>query len=598
MCKAPKPGRTKSRLAAKIGAEAAASLSACFLCDVAAAVEAVPKQLGRRGYGIYAPAGGEAELRRLLPPTFGLLLQADEEFGNVLFGAMRDLLAAGHDSVLLVNGDSPTLPQSFLVQALTALRQPGDRMVLGPASDGGYYLIGLKNPHRHLFTGIRWGTDTVTRRTLARATEIGLSAKLLPEWYDIDDLETLGWLREELSGGSTRFRGGGAAVATRAFFSPTTESPPRDTRAVPKSARRILVTGATGLIGSELCGQLVERGHAVIAVVHRRHEIVRNNGSVLHPAASTGKPPGYGALQWAAGDVSKPGLGLEAKEAVALASAVELIIHCAAETRFSAAPELHRAVNVEGTRNVISFARASRGSVPGLVHVSTAYVNGECSGHIAEEELDAEQPFANSYETSKAAAEKLLRASGLRAAIARPSIIVGTSDTGTIGRFENLYGLLRLIGDGRITLLPSTPDASLDLVPIDHVIGGLIDIIENFELAAGKIFHLVSGDPAPLAALTALDYPGFHVPRLVPAEQFDLSQLNPAERLVYQSVTSAYATYLRRNPRFAAQNLAALSGRVCPPTGHQFLRRVVEYATAAGYLQPNSAPLTGGATSI
>src|SRR5215831_14438007 len=149
-----------------------------------------------------------------------------------------------------------------------------------------------------------------------------------------------------------------------------------------------------------------------------------------------------------------------------------------------------------------------------------------------------------------------------RACVARPSIIVGESDTGSIGRFEKLYGFLRLIGAGRITLLPSTPDASLDLVPIDHVIGGLIDIIENFELATGKTFHLVSGDPAPLAALTALDYSGFHVPRLVSAERFDLSHLSPAERALYRRVTCAYATYLRRNPRFAAQNLAALSGRV------------------------------------
>jgi uncharacterized protein len=91
-------------------------------------------------------------------------------------------------------------------------------MVLGPASDGGYYLIGLKHPHRHLFTDIRWGTDTVAERTLDRAAEIGLEAVLLPEWYDIDDIETLGWLREELAGRSGRFRNGGDAAATRAYL--------------------------------------------------------------------------------------------------------------------------------------------------------------------------------------------------------------------------------------------------------------------------------------------------------------------------------------------------------------------------------------------
>jgi uncharacterized protein len=219
ICKTPKAGRTKSRLAASIGAELAAGLSACFLRDVAAAIDAVPAQIGRRAYGVYAPAGTESDLTSLLPPSFGLLLQADLDLGNVLFGATRDLLAAGHDCVLLINGDSPTLPPSFIIQAIDALRRPGDRMVLGPASDGGYYLIGLKLPHRHVFTKIQWGTKCVTRSTLDRAAEIGLEVVLLPEWYDIDDIETLGRLREELAGQSVQYRGGGSAMATRAFLS-------------------------------------------------------------------------------------------------------------------------------------------------------------------------------------------------------------------------------------------------------------------------------------------------------------------------------------------------------------------------------------------
>jgi rSAM/selenodomain-associated transferase 1 len=218
MCKAPQPGRSKTRLAAKIGAVGAAELSACFLRDVATAIESLPQELGRRGYGVYAPAGTEPDLRRLFPPSFGLLLQADAEFGNVLHGAMRDLLAAGHDCVILVNGDSPTLPPALLAAAIDALRQDGDRMVLGPASDGGYYLIGLKSPHRRVFEAIDWGTEVVATQTLERAGEIGLECVVLPEWYDVDDAETLGWLRSELAGESARFRNGGAAPATRAHL--------------------------------------------------------------------------------------------------------------------------------------------------------------------------------------------------------------------------------------------------------------------------------------------------------------------------------------------------------------------------------------------
>jgi uncharacterized protein len=218
ICKAPLPGRSKTRLATAIGADAASKLSACFLRDVAAAIEAVPQALGRRGYGVYAPAGAEDMMRQLLPEGFELLLQAGRDLGYVLFGATLTLLDAGHDCVVLVNGDSPTLPTRFLVQAIEALRQRGDRMVLGPASDGGYYLIGLKYPHRRLFTEIAWGTDTVARVTCERAAEIGLATTLLPEWYDVDDVQTLRWLKDELAGHSTRFVGGGMAPASRTFL--------------------------------------------------------------------------------------------------------------------------------------------------------------------------------------------------------------------------------------------------------------------------------------------------------------------------------------------------------------------------------------------
>src|SRR5438445_12477069 len=114
MCKAPRPGATKTRLGALIGAGAAAQLSECFLRDVAAAIEAIPATLGRKGYGVYAPAGAEPELRRMLPPSFDLLLKADAQFENVLHGAAQDLLALAHDCVALFNADGPQLRSRLL----------------------------------------------------------------------------------------------------------------------------------------------------------------------------------------------------------------------------------------------------------------------------------------------------------------------------------------------------------------------------------------------------------------------------------------------------------------------------------------------------
>ena len=119
-------------------------------------------------------------------------------FGDCLFYAAATLLEAGHDAVCLLNSDSPTLPTAYLTAAATALAAPGDRIVLGPSTDGGYYLIGLKKPHRRLFQDIDWSTERVFAQTLARAREWGLPVHQLPTWYDVDDADALRLLMGEL----------------------------------------------------------------------------------------------------------------------------------------------------------------------------------------------------------------------------------------------------------------------------------------------------------------------------------------------------------------------------------------------------------------
>ncbi|WP_043345675.1 TIGR04282 family arsenosugar biosynthesis glycosyltransferase [Methylobacterium sp. B1] len=223
MCKAPRPGLTKTRLAARLGPEKAARLSACFLADVAGVVLAVPEALGRQGYGIYAPAGSEAELAAILPHAFRLLLQEGSDFGVILGTAVRRLLTEqAHDCVVLINADSPTLPASLLTDTVTTLRRSGDRVVLGPAIDGGYTHIGLKADHPELFAGIPWSTDAVLARTLEQAAAIGLEVKVLPHWYDIDDAATFRLLQDEIAGIPPAFAAdgivGGQAPATRALL--------------------------------------------------------------------------------------------------------------------------------------------------------------------------------------------------------------------------------------------------------------------------------------------------------------------------------------------------------------------------------------------
>jgi hypothetical protein len=85
-----------------------------------------------------------------------------------------------------------------LLQAFAALENSDVDVVLGPSEDGGYYLIGLKQPHPDLFRGIAWSTDRVTTQTLVKADAMGLKVVRLPFWYDVDTAADLDRLRAEL----------------------------------------------------------------------------------------------------------------------------------------------------------------------------------------------------------------------------------------------------------------------------------------------------------------------------------------------------------------------------------------------------------------
>jgi rSAM/selenodomain-associated transferase 1 len=200
MAKAPRVGEVKTRLVPPLSATDAAALGAAFLQDIAGNILAAGQSVPIAAYVAYAPAGSEGVFRAFVPSSVGLLLSRRAGLAASLLDAAEDLLGAGHEAVCLVNADSPTLPTGVLVEAARALQCPGDRVVLGPAEDGGYYLIGLKYAHRRLFEDIDWSTERVFNQTLDRAQELGLVTVTLPVWYDVDDAASLWRLRAELLG--------------------------------------------------------------------------------------------------------------------------------------------------------------------------------------------------------------------------------------------------------------------------------------------------------------------------------------------------------------------------------------------------------------
>lgn len=187
MAKAPLAGSVKTRLTPPLTSEEASVLSACFLRDTARNVSDQEAD----GLIVFTPAEERASFDGLAPQSFQLLAQRGGSLGDRLLNATTDLLSAGYESICLINSDSPTLPPAILLSAMEALAPEGDRLVLGPAEDGGYYLIGLKNPHQILFDRIAWSTSEVLAHTIERARQISLPVVMLPKWYDVDDAMTL-----------------------------------------------------------------------------------------------------------------------------------------------------------------------------------------------------------------------------------------------------------------------------------------------------------------------------------------------------------------------------------------------------------------------
>ncbi len=349
---------------------------------------------------------------------------------------------------------------------------------------------------------------------------------------------------------------------------------------------RILVTGAAGLLGRELCGVLAGRGHGVVALLHRSRTLTRNDGTAIPTRPYDGAAcPGTVAVM--DGDVMAERFGLAPAVALQLAASLDLVLHCAAVTAFNLPQQSYDQVNVGGTAQVLAFAAQPGRAVP-VLYVSTAYVCGESDG-VVEEAPTAAARFNNSYEASKAAAEALVLAAhrnGHPVAIARPSIVAGSWSSGAIGAFSGLYQLVRLVAEGRTGALPASPDGSLNLVPVDHVVNALTDIAERMALADGRIFHLASDHPVPFAALEALaaGFPHLHAPRFVPPERLDTTRLSPRQRSLLAQVTLPYACYLRRSPSFVTANLHSLSGRRCPSTDGEYLRRLIGFAVRTGFL--------------
>ncbi len=192
----PLPGRVKTRLAARIGDDAAARLYDAFVRDLVGRFSVAPFAVR---WAVAPPADGFCDRFGLRPDV--CCEQAGGDLGERMGRAVEEQLAAGAGRCVLVGSDTPHLGVERVVDAFDRLDDAD--LVLGAASDGGYYLIGMKEPH-DVFSGVSWSTPSVLAETEARSRRLGLSLARVPDDFDVDEWEDLARLRSVVESGRVR----------------------------------------------------------------------------------------------------------------------------------------------------------------------------------------------------------------------------------------------------------------------------------------------------------------------------------------------------------------------------------------------------------
>lgn len=194
MVKAPRAGEVKTRLVPPLSESEAASLAACFAQDTVLNAKHVVSNV----LVAYAPSNARVDLEAILPSALLWCEQAGDNLGERLDSVVEQAFSHKFSPLIILGADSPTLPTSFIQEALDILIAGDADVTLGPTEDGGYYLVGLHHPVSDLFQNIDWSTASAFIQTAANAAKLRLRLRTLQHWYDIDTPPDLTRLRDEI----------------------------------------------------------------------------------------------------------------------------------------------------------------------------------------------------------------------------------------------------------------------------------------------------------------------------------------------------------------------------------------------------------------
>ena len=369
---------------------------------------------------------------------------------------------------------------------------------------------------------------------------------------------------------------------------------------------RLLLTGVTGTLGSQILDRLASSGHAISC-------LVRNSGAADALEARQNAAHTPGRISFIRGDVRQPLAALSEADVADLATRTDCIIHCAASIEFQDLAKA-QATNVEGVRNMLALA--TKLGVKRFCHVSTAYVAGDAA-HFSEADADTGQKWRNAYEGSKHAGELLVRAwaaeSDRRYTIFRPSILVACDESPlpafdaylafarplalAAARFRSraggdLPGGVTVSSDGLVRLplhLPAKASATLNFVPVAWVADTILKLLRRS--AFNRTYQLIH--PAPPTVQEILN----HTMRALGVEGIEIdvssnSVLNEGEALrsglgglqeMLLWSLAAYLPYMNGEPVFSDANVREDLGPDYdspPAINFDFLRRTIKHAEA------------------
>lgn len=194
MLKAPVAGKVKTRLVPPLNPKDAARLYRYFIQDTFSRISVLNEV---DVIAAYTPQGMADRVKKILPTKTIIIPQRGKDLGHRLANIFSNLFHIGYKKIAIIGTDSPDLPINYIERSFTKLS--GDtKLVLGPAEDGGYYLIAMSMKHEEIFKDIPWSTGTVFQKTIKKAKSAGLKVVILPKWYDVDDIDSLKVLKDNL----------------------------------------------------------------------------------------------------------------------------------------------------------------------------------------------------------------------------------------------------------------------------------------------------------------------------------------------------------------------------------------------------------------